>query len=395
MITRNFEITIRIPEQNYIPTLFQVVENDNDVYNLTIHITDGINEIDYSQVSSATITFALANGTVVQSDPERLAISSGGITYEMGTTEISCPGKVLASIQLFGEDGERLTTARFQFEVVADLITPGAVQSESHFPLLQQLVADVEQLKQDIVDLQIPDNSIMDVKLSDAAGQIKQRFATHMADSASHGGIQHKNLLHNWDFSIWQRGTSFPSNESGNEVFTADRWKCSWYKGIERIPNTSPHKSLYAIKITTMNVMNNGNWITQSFEHLSNLKDATLTLSAYVKASVACGIILAIKPLDGSESLITRNVNAGEWQLVTQTITLGSSGIAWVRIGTGAIAADETIEIGAVKLELGDTSTLANDPPANYSEQLAFCGPVVDTTAPTNYIGQDGQWQVY
>jgi len=44
------------------------------------------------------------------------------------------------------------------------------------------LVADVEQLKQDIVNLQIPNGSIMDVKLSNAAGQIKQRFASHKAD---------------------------------------------------------------------------------------------------------------------------------------------------------------------------------------------------------------------
>jgi len=198
-------------------------------------------------------------------------------------------------------------------------------------------------------------------------------FATHKADNTAHGGIYRKNLLHNWDFSIWQRGTSFPSNESDNKVFTADRWKCAWHKGVERIPNTSPHKSLYAIKITTMNVVSNGNYITQHIENLSNLKGATLTLSAYVKASAACVIRLMIQPLDGDARITSRNVNAGEWQLVTQTITLGSSGIDWVRINTGAIAADETIEIGAVKLELGDKSTLANDPPADYGEQLALC----------------------
>lgn len=184
MIKRTFKITARI-EQGQIPFCFQCVQNDKDVYTLHIRITEGDKEIDYTQVSDATITFALANGSVVQSAPERLSVSSAGITYQMGTSEIACPGKVLASIQLFGSGGERLTTARFQFEVVADLITPKAVQSESHFPLLQQLVADVEQLKQDIVDLQIPDGSIMDVKLSDAAGQIKQRFASHMAENVS------------------------------------------------------------------------------------------------------------------------------------------------------------------------------------------------------------------
>ena len=188
MIKRTFEITARI-EQGQPPFCFQAVQNDKDVYALRIRITEGDKEIDYTQVSSATITFALANGSVVQSASERLSVSSAGITYQMGTSEIACPGKVLASIQLFGEDGERLTTARFQFEVVADLITSGAVQSESRFPILQQLVADVEQLKQDIVNLQIPNGSIMDVKLSNAAGQIKQRFASHMADNAAHNGF--------------------------------------------------------------------------------------------------------------------------------------------------------------------------------------------------------------
>jgi len=184
MIKRTFDITTRI-EQGQIPFCFQCVQGDKDVYALHIRITEGDKEIDYTQVSDATITFALANGAVVQSDPTRLTVSATGITYQMGTSEISCPGKVLASIQLFGSSGERLTTARFQFEVVADLISPKAVQSESHFPLLQQLVADVEQLKQDIVDLQIPDGSIMDEKLSNAAGQIKQRFASHKADKVT------------------------------------------------------------------------------------------------------------------------------------------------------------------------------------------------------------------
>lgn len=141
MITRNFEITIRIPEQNYIPTLFQVVENDNDVYNLTIHITDGINEIDYSQVSSATITFSKADGNVVQGD---MTVGADALTYTMGTNEISYPGPVIASVQLFGAVGERLTTARFKFTVIKDLITPSAVKSTSEFPLLQRLEKSVE-----------------------------------------------------------------------------------------------------------------------------------------------------------------------------------------------------------------------------------------------------------
>lgn len=149
MITRNFEITIRIPEQNHIPVLFQVVENDNDVYGLTIHITDGISEIDYSQVSSATITFLKADGNVVQGN---LTVGASSLTYTMGTNEIAYPGSVLASIQLIGASSERLTSARFRFDVVQDLINPSAVQSTTEFAILQDLKTELEAI--DVVSLQ-------------------------------------------------------------------------------------------------------------------------------------------------------------------------------------------------------------------------------------------------
>lgn len=140
MITRNFEITLRIPEQRPIPMMFQVVENDKDVYSLEVHITDGINEIDYSGVNSATITFSKGDGNVVQGN---MTVGADALTYTMGTNEIAHPGSVLASIQLFGTNNERLTSARFRFDVVKDLITPSAVQSTSEFPLLQRIAEDV------------------------------------------------------------------------------------------------------------------------------------------------------------------------------------------------------------------------------------------------------------
>lgn len=199
MITRNFDIMVRIPEQGYIPLCFQLVQNDKDVYGLTIHITDGVTEIDYSQILRATIAFSKSDGTVVQGNLTKGA--GGAFTYTMGTNEIACPGDVLTSIQLIGAANERLTTARFKFNVVRDLITPSAVQSVSEFAILQQLVEDVNQLKQDIVNLQVPDNSLMDTKLSGAAGQIKTRFADHVTDfdalAAEVTALKADNTAHN------------------------------------------------------------------------------------------------------------------------------------------------------------------------------------------------------
>jgi len=79
---------------------------------------------------------------------------------------------------------------------------------------------------------------------------------------------------------------------------------------------------------------------------------------------------------------------------VTRTVDANASEL-YVRVFGNDLNLINSVEISRIKLELGTKSTLANDPPADYSEQLAICGPVVATTAPTNYIGQDGQWQVY
>jgi len=274
----------------------------------------------------------------------------------MGTSEIAYPGKVLASIQLFGSSGERLTTARFQFEVVADLITSGAVQSESRFPILQQLVADVEQLKQDIVNLQIPNGSIMDVKLSDAAGQIKQRFATHMADYASaHGGTYHKNLLHNWDFRnpVNQRGLTSYVSDSTTGFYTIDRWMLNWNNDKVDIDSVNGN-----ISITTVA---GGR---QFYQIIEKLKAGTYTFSADV---ISATNDWRLRYGDTTKPFITPETTG----IVSVQFTI-SNDYENYRIGLQSVTAG-SITLKCVKLELGDTSTLANDPPADYGEQLALC----------------------
>lgn len=148
MITRNFDIVLRIPEQSHIPQLFQIVQNDVDVYILTVKITDGVNEIDYSEVSSATITFVKSDGNVVQGN---MTVGADALTYTMGTNEIAYPGNVLASVQLIGSSNERLTTARFRFAVIPDLLSPSAIHSTTEFAELQRLKVELETI--DVVEL--------------------------------------------------------------------------------------------------------------------------------------------------------------------------------------------------------------------------------------------------
>lgn len=140
MILKEYNLSIRLPQERMVDTGIVFVQNDKDVYKLNVRVFDGVNEIDYSQVTSATITFAKSDGTVIQGD---MQVEADKLTYTLGTNEIASPGKLLVSIQLWGST-ERLSTARFAFQVERDLITPAAVQSTSEFPILQKLVQDVQ-----------------------------------------------------------------------------------------------------------------------------------------------------------------------------------------------------------------------------------------------------------
>jgi|LSQX01.2.fsa_nt_gb hypothetical protein len=147
MILKEYNLSVRLPQEKAIDTGITLVQNDKDVYKLNVRIFDGVNEIDYSEVDSATITFLKRDNNVVQGN---MAVEADHLSYTLGTNEIAAPGKLIATIQLLGAN-ERLTTARFLFRVEKDLITEDAVKSTSEFAILQRLKEELEAI--DVVDL--------------------------------------------------------------------------------------------------------------------------------------------------------------------------------------------------------------------------------------------------
>ncbi len=164
MILKEHNISVRLPQERAIDTGIVFVQNDKDVYKLNVRVFDGDTEINYSQVSSATITFSKADGTVVQGEIQK---TSNMLAYVLGTNEIAVPGKLIASIQLLGAN-ERLTTARFVFTVEKDLITEDAVKSTSEFSILQQLKQELEDI--DVVKLTNQFNAHKADTVTDADG---------------------------------------------------------------------------------------------------------------------------------------------------------------------------------------------------------------------------------
>jgi len=133
-MTKEFDVILRLPGQA-LDTDITLTQNDYNVYRFNIRVFDGMDEIDYSQITEATITFAKRDKTVVQGD---IQIMSDKLVYTLGTNEIACPGRVLASVQLM-DNNSRLTTARFVFAVESDLITEDSIKSSTEYPILKKL----------------------------------------------------------------------------------------------------------------------------------------------------------------------------------------------------------------------------------------------------------------
>lgn len=135
MITREFDVIIRLPQNGTQDTDIVLTQHDKDVYKFNVRVLDGLEEIDYSEVTAAKITFLKSDKNVVQGDMTKLA---DRLTYTLGTNEIACPGRVKVSVQLWGAT-ERLTTGVFAIRVDADLESDSAVQSTSEFPILKTI----------------------------------------------------------------------------------------------------------------------------------------------------------------------------------------------------------------------------------------------------------------
>lgn len=179
------------------------------------------------------------------------------------------------------------------------------------------------------------------------------------AVSAVQNTVSRRNLLDNWFFAnpVNQRGlTSY----STNNAYCIDRWK---YTGA--IPMTLQSDGI-RLGDTTSNVVT---IIRQIIDNPQLYAGKTMTYSVLVKdlsgTDNAKGFIRwYVNDVEQTASII-----AGE--LTTLTLTIPSSptslcfdiGTYWNRAFTAVSA----------KLELGSISTLANDAPPNFAEELLKC----------------------
>nr|DAJ85011.1 MAG TPA: hypothetical protein [Caudoviricetes sp.] len=156
------------------------------------------------------------------------------------------------------------------------------------------------------------------------------------------------NLLHNWDFRnpVNQRGLL----SYATEEYTIDRWALFGSTGWSG--TVTIDSGYLQFDVTTANVY--------FFQKYEKFIPGTYTLSANIDGTIYSGAVI----WDGSTWVSTLLSNGVK-------MTIESDGV-YART-TIIFESNGTFKLYAVKVEKGSVSTLANDPPADYGEQLALC----------------------
>ena len=208
------------------------------------------------------------------------------------------------------------------------------------------------------------DNELIDSALKANADAITSEAAARAAgDNALEdlvsSNLTKRNLLHNWDFRnpVNQRGAT---SYTGISYFI-DRW---------RIPNGTITAAVVSGGIQLSSTSASGlGMFEQKIEFPEQYAGLAITLSFKIKA-ITSGVPVAVLIVNGSVVSSVYASGAGIYS-VSYTLPSTVTSISVYINRQSAVTSDFIVE--SVKLELGFVSTLVNDPPADYGEQLALC----------------------
>lgn len=105
-----------------------VTQGDNRGHQFHIRLWDGQREWNYLDARRAQAVFQKSDGTRVAAEAE---LKADGIWLLLQGNEISAPGRVILSIHLYGEEDERISSARCGFFVRADPLSEGEIRAST------------------------------------------------------------------------------------------------------------------------------------------------------------------------------------------------------------------------------------------------------------------------
>ena len=195
------------------------------------------------------------------------------------------------------------------------------------------------------------------------------------------------NLLDNWYFAdpVNQRGAT----EYTAEGFCLDRW---WFEQWSTIsPKVQIRSGCVAVVCGCTDATDtNSTYLKQTIVNPSMLAGKTVTFSAKLKNVTGNGNPTLV--VSSNARTVAQPITAADANSIVSITTTLASGITslYVAIGNYSNAAGKggfDIEIESVKLEQGSVSTLVNDVPPKFSEQLLECQRYY-----IRYGSDGGQW---
>jgi len=129
---------------------YVLVTNDTKAYKFDFSIVEKRKPYDLSDINLISIVFVRKDGQPVYSECTIDDAANGKVSYLVKTTEISVPGPVIAELQFYGSDGERLTSVNFTFKVRGELDNGEGIISDDRYPILTELFTDMKQTENTI-----------------------------------------------------------------------------------------------------------------------------------------------------------------------------------------------------------------------------------------------------
>jgi len=174
------------------------------------------------------------------------------------------------------------------------------------------------------------------------------------------GATPNPNLLDNPWFTVNQRG--FTSSTETNAVQTVDRWYINNGAG-----GTTSVETDGCIKL---NANSGSGYISHEQRVPYDLTGKVVTVSIMLKNGTIISATGTAPTRNTSYQMFARNADVPGMEL---RCTATPAGVGYGITTQIVVYQGESFEIKAYKLEFGSVSTLANDVPPNYAEELAKC----------------------
>lgn len=354
-VTTNIQIDFTLPG---FPETVHAMQQDEATRYVAIAMTAGGQPFTPPSGTSGVLAILKPDGTTCYYDAvggtPAVVLSGSTATCLLVPEALTAVGEAKAALVLYNADGSRLTTFRFRLIVEETPVPDGVIESSSYYSILTQQIAQAltaAEAVQAVLDMTVSATTLdagsaATVTKTTSGGVVNLAFGipqgiqgntgatgaqgepgegvptggttgqallkSGLADyAAAWNPVGNPNLLDNWDFTnpVNQRGVSGTISSTG---YFIDRWQLA--SGT--------------VQLTANGLVLNGT-ITQT----------TLLALSGVTASVKMYSGEATASYDGT------------------IFTITSSG--------GCVA--------AAKLEMGSISTIENDAPASFPEQLAIC----------------------